>query len=98
MSSVNSKHLDWRQGRVATARKDEDWIGQFDNGKVAQIAHVDAMADYTDEGEEKREAVDQNQEGVDGDDGVDKTREELPCEHGVLLYQFGEVIKSACYG
>ena len=55
------------------------------------------MADYTDEGEEKGEAVDQNQEGLDSDDHVDKAREELTCEYGVLLYQFGEVIKSACY-
>lgn len=64
---------------------------------MAQIAHVDAMADYTDEGEEKGEAVDQGQEGLDSDDRVDKAREELTCEYGVLLYQFGEVIKSACY-
>ena len=30
------------------------------------------------------------------DDGVNETRKELAGEYSVLLYQFGEVIKSAC--
>ena len=56
---------------------------------MAEIAHIDAMADYANEGEKKREAVDQSQEGLDGDDGVDEACEELAGEYGVLLYQFG---------
>ena len=64
---------------------------------MAQVAHVDAMADYAYGGEGKREAVDQSQEGLDGDDGVDEAREELAGQYGMLLYQFGEVIESACY-
>lgn len=83
-------------GQLA-AGKDEDGIGQFDNGEMAQVAHVDAMAGYAHEGEEKGEAVDQGQEGLDGDDGVDEAREEFAGEDGVLFYQFGKVIKSAGY-
>ena len=64
---------------------------------MAQVAHINAMADYADEGEEKREAVDQSQEGLDHNDGVDESREELAGEYSVLLYQLGEVIKSTCY-
>ena len=64
---------------------------------MAQVAHVNAMADYADEGEEKGEAVDQGQEGLDGDDGVDEAREELTRDDGVLFYQLGEVVESACY-
>ena len=64
---------------------------------MAQVAHVDAMADYADEGKEQREAVDQSQEGLDGDDGVNEAREEFAGENGVLFNQFGEVIQSACY-
>ena len=86
-----------RVGQLA-AGKNEDWISQFNNGKVAQVPHVDPMADDADEGEEKGEAVDQSQEDLDDDDGVDEAREELAGEDGVLLYQFGEVIKSTCYG
>lgn len=59
---------------------------------MAQVAHVDAMAGYADEGEENGEAIDQSQERLDGDDGVDEAREEFAGEHGVLFYQFGEVI------
>ena len=55
------------------------------------------MADYADEGEEKREAVDQSQEGLDYNDGVDEPREELAGEYSVLLYQLGEVVQSTCY-
>ena len=83
-------------GQLA-ARKDEDRVSQFDNGEMAQVAHVDAMAKHADEGEEKREAVNQSQEGLDGDDGINEARKKLAGKHGVLLYQFGEVIKSACY-
>ncbi len=75
----------------------EDGIRQFDNGEMAQVAHVDAMAGYADEGEEEGEAVDQGQEGLDGDDGVDEAGEESAGEDGVLFYQFGEVVESACY-
>ena len=50
------------------------------------------MAGYADEGEENGEAIDQSQERLDGDDGVDEAREEFAGEHGVLFYQFGEVI------
>lgn len=85
-------------GEDEDAGKDEDGIGQFDNGEMAQVAHVDAMAGYAHEGEEKGEAVDQGQEGLDGDDGVDEAREEFAGEDGVLFYQFGKVIKSAGYG
>lgn len=54
------------------------------------------MAGYADDGDEKREAVDQSEEGLDGDDGVDEAREKFAGEDGVLFYQFGEVIESAC--
>ena len=64
---------------------------------MAEVAHVDAMADYAHGGEGKREAVDQGQEDLDGDDGVNEAREEFAGRYGVLLYQFGEVIESACY-
>ena len=53
---------------------------------MAQIAHIDAMADYAYGGEGKREAVDQSQEDLDGDDGVNEAREESAGHYGVLLY------------
>ena len=43
------------------------------------------MACYTDSREEEREAVDEGQEGLDGDDGVDEAGEEFAREDGVLF-------------
>lgn len=94
---VNGKHWWGGGGGQLAAGSYEDGIRQFDNGEMAQVAHVDAMAGYADEGEEEGEAVDQGQEGLDGDDGVDEAGEESAGEDGVLFYQFGEVVESACY-
>ena len=65
---------------------------------MAQITHVDAMADHAYERQDKRKAVDQSQEGMNGDDGIDEPRKKLAGEYSVLLYQLGEVVKSACCG
>ena len=65
---------------------------------MAQVAHVDGMAGDAHEGGEQGEAVDQRQERLDGDGGVDEAREELAGEDGVLFDQFGEVVESACCG
>ena len=59
---------------------------------MTQVAHVDAMAGYAHEGWKQREAIDEGQEALDGDDGVDEAREEFPGEDGVLFDQFGEVV------
>ena len=64
---------------------------------MAQVAHVDAMAGYAYGGEGNRKAVDQSQKDLDGDDGVNEAREKFAGRYGVLLYQFREVIESACY-
>lgn len=40
--------------------------------------------------------VNQNQEGLNGDNGVNEARKEFAGENGVLFDQFGEVIKPAC--
>lgn len=65
---------------------------------MAQVAHVDGMARDADEGGEQGEAVDQRQERLHGDGGVDEAREELAGEDGVLFDQLGEVVESACCG
>ena len=65
---------------------------------MAQVAHVDGVARDADEGEEQGEAVDQRQERLDGDGGVDEAREEFARDDGVLFDQFGEVVESACCG
>ncbi len=43
------------------------------------------MARYTDCGEEEREAIDEGEEGLDGDYGVDEAGEEFAREDGVLF-------------
>lgn len=42
----------WGQGGGGklAARQYKDGIGQLDNGEMAQVAHVDAMAGYAHEG------------------------------------------------
>lgn len=52
------------------------------------------MATDTQARQEQREPVNERQEELDGDNAVDKAREELFGEHGVLLDQFGEVVES----
>lgn len=75
-----------------TAGEDEDRIAQFDNGEVAQVAHVDCMAADAQRGEEDWEAIDCREEDLGGDDAVDEAGEEFAREHGVLFDEFGEVV------
>lgn len=68
-----------------TAGEYEDWIAQFDDGEVAQVAHVDCMAADAQRGEEEWEAIDCREEHLGGDDAVDEAGEEFAREHGVLF-------------
>ncbi len=56
------------------------------------------MAGYAEEGEEDGEAVDEGEENLNGDDGVDEAGEEFAREDGVLFDQFGEVVEAARWG
>lgn len=54
------------------------------------------MAGDAEEGERDGEAVDEEEEDLQGDDAVDEAREELFGEDGVLFYELGEVVESGC--
>ena len=56
------------------------------------------MTGDAEQGEAEGETVDQGQEGLERYDDVDEAGEEFACQHGVLFYQFGEVVQSTCYG
>ena len=56
------------------------------------------MACYTDEGKQNGKVIDEGQEDLDADDGVDETGEDFAREDGVLFDQFGEVVEAACWG
>ena len=73
-----------RRGELTT-RKYKHRIRQLHNREVPQIPHVHRMARYTDSGEEDREAIDEGEEGLDGDYGVDEAGEQFAREHGVLF-------------
>ena len=42
------------------------------------------------------EAVDEDEEDLHGDDGVDQARQQLLREDSVLLDEFGEVVEAGC--
>ena len=63
---------------------------------MAQIAHVDGMTGYAHKGKKNREAVDEGEEALDGDDTVDKATQELTSENSVFFHQFGKIVESAC--
>ena len=55
------------------------------------------MARYTDCRQQERKAIYKREEGLDRYDGVDETGEEFARENGVLFYELGEVVESACW-
>ena len=72
-------------GRAHTAGDDEDWIRELDDGEVAQVLEVDAMACDAEEAEAERKAVDCEEEEVQEDDEVDEAGEEFLRKDGVLF-------------
>jgi hypothetical protein len=55
------------------------------------------MAGNAERAEADWEAVDEEKEGLDGDDAVDETVEQFLREHCVLLDKFREVVQSRCW-
>ena len=88
------KICDWGQ---PTAGEDKYRVGQFDNRKVSQIAHVDAMADDAGKGDEEREAIDNGQQDLNDNYAVYNAGEDLSSKDGVLLDRFREIVESTCY-
>lgn len=56
------------------------------------------MARNTKQRQPDRETVDDGEEDLRADDGVDEAGEDFAREHGVLFDQLGEVVESGCCG
>ena len=54
-----------------TAAEDEYWLGELDDGEAPEVQRVDAMADDSDGSQAEWESVDEDEEDLQGDDGVD---------------------------
>ena len=54
------------------------------------------MAEDAEEGQEEWEAIDEEEQEMDGDDGVDELGEKPFGEDGMLFDQLGEVVESRC--
>ena len=52
------------------------------------------MTGDTDEGEADGETVDESEEDLNGDDGVDEAGEQFAGQNGVLFDQFGKIVES----
>lgn len=72
----------------------EDGFGELDDGEAPQVLRVQDVAGYAEGGEGPGEAVDEGEQELDGDDGVDEAVESLFRQDGVLFYQFGEVVEA----
>ena len=77
-----------------TTRSNEDRIGQLDDRKVPQVAHIHCMAEDTEQGQPERKPVNESKEHLGPYDGIDQSREELPREHGVFLDELRKIIQS----
>lgn len=75
------------------AGREEDGIGEFDDGEAAQVERVDDVAGDGEGGEGEGKAVDGGEQELNGDDGVDESREEFLGQNGVFLDKFGEVVE-----
>ena len=76
------------------AAREEDGIGEFDDGKTAQVEGVDDVGGDGDGGEPERESVDEGEKDLDADDGIDHAGERLFGEDGVFFDEFGEVVEA----
>ena len=65
---------------------------------MPQVLVVDAVAGDAEEGKPYGEAVDEDEESLEGDDGGDEVREEFLCEYRVLFDELGEVVEARCCG
>ena len=52
------------------------------------------MAGDTDEGEADGETVNESEQDLDGDDGIDEAGEKFAGQNGVLFDQFGKIVES----
>lgn len=89
----------WGSGEARhTARKDKDGIAELDDGEAPQIAEIDTVTGDAEGAEGEGEAVDEEEEEVQADDGVDAAREQAPRGDGVFFDELGEVVEPACCG
>ena len=68
-----------------TARYNEDRVAQSDYREMSEVLVVNRVATDTQQGKPYREAVDETEEDLEGDDGVDESGEELLGGDGVLF-------------
>lgn len=71
---------------------DEDGICELHHREASQVQAVYNVRGDTEEGEEVREAVEEGEEDLKGDDGVYHARKDLSSEDGVLFDELGEVV------
>lgn len=81
---------------VLTTGQNEYRIAQLDNREMPQVAHVHEMTTDAKKGEKDRETINEREEQLGRDDGVDQAREELARQDCVFFDQFREVIESGC--
>ena len=54
------------------------------------------MASDAEERQEDWESIDDGEEDLDGDDGVDEAGQQLPREDRVFFHEFREVVQAGC--
>lgn len=73
-------------GENKDAGGNEDRVGELDDWEATQVQRVDAMAEEGERREGEREAVDDCEENLESDDGVDEAVEQSFGEDCVLFY------------
>ena len=86
------------EGKVRlTARHDEDRVAQSNDREMPEVLVVNRVATDAQKGKPYGEAVDEAEEHLEGDDGVDETGQEFLRGDGVLFNELGEVVETRCY-
>ena len=80
-----------------TARSNKPGVPQADVGELSEVSLVDQVAENAERDELEREAVDDEQQQVDGHDGVDQVRQHALRRDRVLLHQLGEIVQARCW-
>ena len=85
-------------GEDEHAARQEDGVGELDDGETAQVLQVYEVACDAEQGERVGEGVYQGEEELEGDYGVDEAGQDAFRYYGVFFDQLREVVETACDG